>query len=94
MLLFVRLKTATNQAAVILYFLVENAFKCCLKYYCVCPLFKRLPLNLFPFLAYYFHIFEIPLVLSIFKFLFLATLYKKDIICKTLSTLIGLYSVF
>ena len=29
MLLFVRLKTATNQAAVILYFLVENAFKCC-----------------------------------------------------------------
>lgn len=30
MLLFVRLKTATNQAAVILYFLVENAFKCLL----------------------------------------------------------------
>ena len=56
MLLFVRLNTATNQAAVILYFLVENAFKCCLKY-CVCQLFKRLPLNLFPFFGLLFSYF-------------------------------------
>ena len=57
MLLFVRLKTATNQASVILYFLVENSFKCCLKYYCVCQLFKRLPLNLFPFFGLLFSYF-------------------------------------